>query len=145
MQRTATTVIVVHCSATRANQDIGFDDIKRWHMLERAFMDIGYHWVIERDGTLKQGRGLDNWGAHCRGVNHESVGICLVGGLDAENQPEDNFTVAQKRMLKMLVAGLHGLYAEAKVKGHASLRPTKDCPCFDVAQWLDDEGLAVLQ
>ncbi|MCW7552986.1 N-acetylmuramoyl-L-alanine amidase [Endozoicomonas gorgoniicola] len=140
-KRTETNYIVIHCSATRANQNVTFDDIKRWHTMERAFFDIGYHWVIERDGSVKQGRPVDDWGAHAKSHNHESVSICLVGGLDDNNQSEDNFTPLQKRMLKLLVAGHQALYPEAIVHGHYHLSKVKACPNFDVHRWLIAEGL----
>ncbi|WP_034837072.1 N-acetylmuramoyl-L-alanine amidase [Endozoicomonas numazuensis] len=140
-KRKETNFIVVHCSDTRANQCITFEDIKRWHMMERAFLDIGYHWVIERDGSVKQGRPIDNWGAHVKCHNHESVGICLVGGLGQNNQPDDNFTSDQKRMLKFLVAGHQALYPNAVVHGHHHFSKVKTCPNFDVHYWLRQEGL----
>ncbi len=112
--RKETNTIVVHCSATKPNQDVTFDTIKRRHLMERAFIDIGYHWVIERDGSVKQGRAIDDWGAHVKSHNHESVGICLVGGLNANGWPDDNFTALQKRMLKFLAAGCQGLWPEAE-------------------------------
>ena len=139
--RKETNTIVVHCSATKPDQDVTFDTIKRWHLMERAFLDIGYHWVIERDGSVKQGRAIDDWGAHVKGHNHESVGICLVGGLDDEGQPHDNFTPIQKRMLEFLVAGSQSLWPEAVVKGHYHLDGDKDCPCFDTDDWLVHAGL----
>ncbi len=57
-KRKETNTVVVHCSATKPSQDVTFDTIKRWHLMERAFIDIGYHWVIERDGSVKQGRAV---------------------------------------------------------------------------------------
>ena len=140
-KRNETNYLIIHCSATRANQNITFADIKRWHTMERAFFDIGYHWVIERDGTVKQGRPVDVWGAHARGQNHESVGICLVGGLDNNNQPEDNFTPLQKRMLKLLVAGHQALYPGVEVRGHNHFNGHKACPAFPVELWLYQERL----
>ena len=134
-----TNTIVVHCSATKPEQNVNFETIKRWHLMERAFIDIGYHWVIERDGSVKQGRPIDDWGAHAQGHNHESVAICLVGGLDSDNDPCDNFTRLQKRMLKFLVGGCLQLWPEAVVKGHYQLNEDKDCPCFDVDVWLEEE------
>jgi N-acetylmuramoyl-L-alanine amidase len=141
-KRNETNVVVVHCSATRPDSKVTFDDIRRWHMMERAFMDIGYHFVIERDGSLKQGRAIDDWGAHVKGHNHESVGICLVGGMDARGQAEDNFTPLQKQMLRFLVAGCRGLWPGVTVKGHHHYNRDKDCPSFDVQAWLVDEGMA---
>ncbi|WP_448218414.1 N-acetylmuramoyl-L-alanine amidase [Endozoicomonas sp. 2B-B] len=140
-KRKETNYIVVHCSDTRANQHVTFDDIKRWHTMERAFLDIGYHWVIERDGSVKQGRPIEDWGAHVKYHNHESVGICLVGGLNEHNEPEDNFTPEQKRVLKLLVAGHQSIYSNAVVHGHHHFSKVKTCPNFDVHQWLRQEGL----
>ncbi|WOG28735.1 N-acetylmuramoyl-L-alanine amidase [Endozoicomonas sp. 8E] len=140
-KRKETNYIVVHCSDTRANQHVTFDDIKRWHTMERAFLDIGYHWVIERDGSAKQGRLIEDWGAHVKYHNHESVGICLVGGLNEHNEPEDNFTPEQKRMLKLLVAGHQAIYPNAVVHGHHHFSKVKTCPNFDVHRWLRQEGL----
>ncbi len=143
--RTETNIVVVHCSATKADQDVTFETIKRWHMLERAFIDIGYHWVIARDGSVIQGRCIDDWDAHVLEHNHESVGICLVGGLDKNGGADDNFTPIQKHMLKFLVAGCQSLWPEAVVKGHYHFNGDKDCPCFDVEQWLTDEGFVEVQ
>ena len=135
-KRKETSAIVVHCSATRINQDITAEDIKRWHMMERGFFDIGYHFVIERDGKLIAGRPVDEWGAHVKGHNHDTVGVCLIGGLDQHNQPENNFTAAQFQQLRFVLAGLHALYPNAEVKGHHYFNSDKDCPCFDLPDWL---------
>ncbi len=109
--------------------------------MARIFIDIGYHWVIERDGSAKQGRALVDWGAHVKGHNHESVGICLVGGLNDDVQPYDNFTVLQKRMFKFLVTGCQGLWPDVVVKGHYHLNGNKHCRCFDIDLWLHVEGI----
>jgi hypothetical protein len=80
--RSKTNWIVLHCSATRASQvNIGAKDIRRWHK-DKGWADIGYHYVIKRDGTLEKGRALDAVGAHVEGHNSDSVGVCLVGGLN---------------------------------------------------------------
>ncbi len=86
-----------------------FETIKRWHLMARAFIDIGYHWLIERNGSVKQGRALDDWSAHAKGHNHQSFGISLVGGLNDDGQLDDNFAALQKRMLKFLATGYQGL------------------------------------
>ncbi len=133
-KRNETNTVVVHCSATQPRQDVSFDTIKRWHQMERAFIDIGYHWVIERGGSVKQGRALDDWGAHAKGHNHKSVGICLMDGLDDDGQPDDNFTVLQMPMLKFLVTGCQGLWPNVVVKGHYHLNGDKGCLCFNIDQ-----------
>lgn len=139
--RKETRYLIIHCAATRANQNVTFADIKRWHTQERGFIDIGYHWVIERDGKITQGRPLESWGAHCKGQNGKSIGVCLVGGLDDNNKPENNFTRIQMRMLKLLIAGMKALYDGLEVRGHNHFAIGRDCPCFPVEVWLYKEKL----
>ena len=90
--------IIVHCSATKAGQDFTATDIDRWHR-ERGFNGIGYHYVICLDGKLEKGRDVALAGAHCKGWNERSVGICYIGGLDENGRPADTRTNAQKRVL----------------------------------------------
>lgn len=71
--------IIVHCSATPEGKDFTVADIKRWH-LARGFSDIGYHYVIYRDGSIHVGRSENISGAHCTGHNTISIGICYIGG-----------------------------------------------------------------
>ena len=78
--------IIIHFSATRAGEDFRASDIDRWHR-EEGMDEIGYHSVIALDGTIEQGRTLNKIGAHCRRHNEDSVGICYIGGLDAEGNP----------------------------------------------------------
>ena len=87
--------IIVHCSATKAGQDFTATDIDRWHR-ERGFNGIGYHYVIRLDGKLEKGRDVALAGAHCKGWNERSVGICYIGGLDENGRPADTRTNAQK-------------------------------------------------
>ena len=136
--RRETNTIILHCSATRANQQVTVEDIRHWHTVERGWSDIGYHWVIERSGEIKKGRDGNRIGAHCRGYNHDSVGVCLVGGIDANGRPENNFTGNQMLALEMLVEALQLRYPGAKVRGHSYFNPRKACPCFDVEDWLED-------
>ena len=81
--------IVVHCSATTPTMDIGVGTIRGWHVLERGWSDVGYHFVITRDGEVQTGRPIERSGAHAKGFNKHSVGICYVGGLElqARGQP----------------------------------------------------------
>ena len=72
--------IIIHCSATRAEQDITAADIESWHRA-RGFWTIGYHYVIRLDGTIEPGRDVTLDGAHCMGWNKRAIGICYVGGL----------------------------------------------------------------
>ena len=136
--RTATNFIVIHCSATRANQDCTVEDIRRWHVQERGWSDVGYHWVVERNGKLKQGRNSQVWGAHVQGRNHDSVGVCLVGGMAEDGQPEDNFTSEQMLVLEMLIESLQLRYPGAQVVGHYFFTPYKTCPNFILEEWLQE-------
>jgi N-acetylmuramoyl-L-alanine amidase len=135
-------LLVVHCSATRESQDIGVEDIRRWHK-QRGFLDVGYHYVIRRDGTRETGRPESVPGAHARGWNHRSIGICLAGGVMPNGKtPEDNFTVAQWDELKALLLELRTRYPGADIVGHGDLPGVnKACPSFDVAAWCDTHGL----
>ena len=88
--------IIIHCSATRAEQDITAADIESWHRA-RGFWTIGYHYVIRLDGTIEPGRDVTLDGAHCMGWNKRAIGICYVGGLDKDGRPADTRTGATHR------------------------------------------------
>jgi N-acetylmuramoyl-L-alanine amidase len=133
-KRKTTEFIVVHCSATKAKQDIGASDIDVWHK-QRGWIGIGYHYVIKRDGTLELGRPVDAIGAHVKDYNERSVGICMVGGLDEEGQPDVNYTQDQWDTLDATVFMLSRMYPTAEVVGHNNLTNHKACPCFDVKDW----------
>lgn len=126
--------LVVHCAATRPSMDVGVKEIRVWH-LQRDFFDIGYHYVIRRDGTVEKGRPDDQPGAHVSGFNGKSLGICMVGGVSEDNIKiaEDNFTPAQYTALRKLLKQLRPTYPQAKIVGHRDLARGKDCPSFDVA------------
>lgn len=130
--------IVIHCAATTEDQDIGAEEIRGWH-LQRGWLDIGYHKVIRRDGTIEDGRALDVPGAHARGFNHKSWGICLMGGVESDNKtPESNYTHAQWESLEGLVRELLVKAPQAEVLGHRDLpNVSKACPSFDVRDWWD--------
>lgn len=115
--------------------DIGRVEIESWHFA-RGFHSIGYHFVIRRNGTIEIGRKADAIGAHCIGHNDDSVGICLVGGLDEHGKPDNNFNPAQMVSLRVLCKGLGVEYPGAEVIGHRDVPGVaKDCPCFDVRKW----------
>ena len=127
--------IAVHCAATKASMDIGASDIRRWHK-DRGWSDIGYHYVIRRDGTLEEGRPLERAGTHGKNFNNNSIGICMVGGLDKSGEPENNFTDDQFTTLRLLLHNLHARFPEAEILGHRDFpRVAKACPCFDVKEW----------
>ena len=143
--------IVVHCSATRAGQDVRASDIDKWHK-ERGFKMIGYNYVIDLDGTVEIGRPLTMDGAHCntsgtsgKPYNKHSIGICYVGGLDKDGNPADTRTDEQKTAMHTLVLRLMEKYPIVEVIGHRDASPDKNgdgeitqnewikmCPCFSV-------------
>lgn len=133
--------LVVHCSATPPKVKVDAAVIDRWHRL-RGFLGIGYHYVITRSGAVERGRNIDTVGAHVEGHNHESIGICLAGGMDAANKvPEDNFTLEQKATLANTLIALKHLFPNAEVIGHRDLNPHKACPSFDVKAWWEETVL----
>lgn len=132
--RATTEAIFVHCSATKPTMDVGVREIRQWHK-EQGWLDVGYHFVIKRDGTIEEGRPLDAVGSHVKDWNHKSVGICLVGGIDASGKFEANFTPAQMVSLNEKLADLLDIYPDATVKAHHDVAP-KACPSFNLSHWL---------
>lgn len=122
--------IIIHCTATKAGQHVTVSDVDRWHKA-RGFRGIGYHFLIYLDGTVARGRGIGEAGAHTKGYNANSVGVCYVGGLDSAGNPADTRTSAQRDALHGLVARLLKCYPGASVHGHREFA-NKACPCFDV-------------
>lgn len=141
-KRKATWQIVVHCSATPAGRDHDAADIDRWHR-ERGMRAIGYHYVIRLDGTIETGRPQDTIGAHAQGYNSTSVGICLIGGVDANDRAKakDTFTEQQKASLYILINKLMKEYPQAALFGHRDLPGVaKACPSLSVREWYRDEA-----
>lgn len=147
-------LIVVHCSATPQGLDIGAREIDAMHRA-RGFTMIGYHEVITLDGNVEQGRPHDQVGAHAVGHNTHSIGICLVGGLNLARKPANTYTEQQLSSLETRLRSLMQQFPGARVLGHRDLSPdknrngkvdrhewVKDCPCFDVAEWMAERGLA---
>lgn len=139
--RESTTKIVVHCADTYDHMDIGALEIDQWHR-SRGWLAIGYHFVIRRDGTVETGRPPRVEGAHVRGHNSDSIGICLIGGRGANKKPEDNFTFEQKTALKTVLEVLRCFYPEAQIVGHYQLDDGKACPSFDIPEYLIKRGLS---
>ena len=135
--------IAIHCSATPPTADIDWRTIDRWHR-EKGWLRIGYHYVIKRDGTIQPtSRRVTQAGAHVEGFNNVSLGICLIGGVDAKGKAENNFTEDQMQALAKLIITLRQTgYANATVQGHRDFPDVKkDCPSFDVREWLKQNQL----
>ncbi len=136
-KRTETKVIFVHCSATKPTQDIGVRDIRIWHKSENGWLDVGYHFVIRRNGVIEDGRPVDTVGAHAYGHNGDSVAVCLVGGIDSQGEADSNYTCEQYETLKVLLKTLKASYPEAEIKGHRDVSD-KACPSFDVHSFVEN-------
>ena len=131
--------LVVHCSATSTGANIGAKIIRKWHT-DRGWDDIGYHYVIRRNGDIELGRQPNIQGAHARGINSESLGICMIGGVDERGMPDDNFTTSQFDTLAELLKVLKKIYNNARIIGHREVS-NKACPSFNVHMFLMEKGI----
>lgn len=136
----------------QAGRKVNVDVIDGWHK-ERGFKKqpqsgriCGYHFVVLPDGTIETGRYLSEIGAHVSGQNSRSIGICYVGGLDANGKASDTRTPEQKEALLWLLMRLVVMFPDATIKGHRDYSPDlngdgiiepweyiKECPCFNAA------------
>lgn len=131
--------IIIHCSATPEGKDFTVADITRWHKAQ-GYSTIGYHYVIYRDGSVHAGRPEEEVGAHCKGYNANSIGVCYIGGVASDGKtPKDTRTNAQKAALNTLVDKLLKKYPDATVHGHREFA-AKACPSFDVKKEFSATG-----
>ena len=129
--------IILHCSATREGKDFSVDTIRDWHVNGRGWSDIGYHWVIRLDGSIEVGRPLEKSGAHTKGHNKDSVGVCYIGGCDADGKPKDTMNPEQEKAWRMIVLSLRTLYGDMTIHGHNEFA-NKACPSFTVKEKFAD-------
>lgn len=129
--------IIVHCSATPEGRDVSMADIRKWHVEERGWSDVGYHFVVTLDGTVHVGRPMDRAGAHCKGRNGNSIGVCYVGGMDSDMVPKDTLLPVQERSLRKLIKAVRLLFGEVEISGHNQYS-AKACPSFDVKEKFAD-------
>ena len=129
--------IIVHCSATPKGRNFTVKQIDAWHR-QRGFNGIGYHFVIYLDGSVNVGRPLAKAGAHCKGQNKNSIGVCYIGGVATDGKtPKDTRTDAQKASLVKLITKLRQQFPNASVHGHREFA-NKACPCFDAHKEYND-------
>lgn len=129
-------MIVVHCSATRCNRPYTLEQLEHDHVKVNGWRYIGYHYYITRDGTIHACRPEERMGAHARGYNAHSIGICYEGGLSPSGCIADTRTPEQKAAMASLIANLRRRYPTIRtVLGHRDLPGVqKACPCFDATQ-----------
>ena len=139
-KRQITDTIVIHCTQTPKDMDIDVAKVTEWHT-QRGFDTIGYHYLIKRDGTLQTGRDEDAVGAHAVAVNGTSIGVALAGGGTADMGWENNFAPVQFETLKSIILKLKDKYDIEKIIGHYQVEASKECPSFDVPQWLEKNGV----
>jgi len=132
-QRKETLKLVVHCAYTKSSMHIKAATVRKWHVEDNKWSDIGYHWFIRRNGFLEPGRAEDLIGSHARGYNSISIAVCLAGGMSDDGKSEDNFTLEQYETLREFIGNKEIQYPDIEVLGHRDLpKVTKDCPCFSV-------------
>lgn len=122
--------IIIHCAYTPWNMDIGVEEIRQWH-IERGFLDCGYNYVVRLDGFVEEGRKECIPGAHTKGYNENSIGICYVGGKGPNGEWIDTRNDSQKKALTKLIKKLKDKYPNAMVIGHNDANKDKECPGFD--------------
>jgi len=146
------TGIIIHCTATSPNwwseksSEEKVEEVRNWHVRDNGWSDIGYHFLIDRDGTVVKGRPIERNGAHVRGHNRGTIGISLFGGRAASKNDnfEDHFTPEQDRALRKLINQLHAEYGDVPVTGHNEYA-AKGCPGFQVSSWLKDKPKRTLK
>lgn len=144
-------LIVIHCSATRTGSDLTPEALDKLHR-QRGFDGTGYHYYIRRSGAVYLGRPLEKMGAHAKGFNANSIGICYEGGLDEMGKAVDTRTTAQRRALQALVQLLLYKFPDSWVMGHRDLSPDlngngiiephewlKQCPCFEASKLMEEK------
>jgi N-acetylmuramoyl-L-alanine amidase len=123
--------IIVHCSATRENENFEVSEIRKWHVEGRGWSDIGYHFYIDLYGQIHKGRDIAKMGAHCKGHNRNSIGICYCGGVEADGKtPKDTRNIEQKEALLAVLRTLKAMYPNAVIHSHKDFA-NKACPSFD--------------
>jgi N-acetylmuramoyl-L-alanine amidase len=128
--------IILHCTATPEGKHFDVDTIRRWHVKDRGWRDIGYHYVIYLDGSVYEGRPLEQVGAHTSGHNKDSIGIVYVGGCDAKMKAKDTLNEAQEVAMVNLIKALREEHGELSLHGHNEFA-AKACPSFDVQKKFD--------
>ena len=130
--------IIVHCSATREGENFDVAEIRKWHVEGRGWSDIGYHFYIDLYGQIHKGRDIAKIGAHCKGHNRNSIGICYCGGVEADGKtPKDTRNTEQKEALLAVLRTLKAMFPNAVIHSHRDFA-NKACPSFDATAEYED-------
>lgn len=134
--RKATNAIVLHDSHTPPSVISGEDHLTIQGRI-KGLLSVGYHFIIDRDGQVQECRPHATMGSHCPGRNHDTIGVCLMGGLSDAGDQEDNILAQQLVALRTLVMGIRGLYGgSVPILGHGEVQNPHDraCPCVDMKE-----------
>lgn len=124
--------LIWHCAATPEGRDYTVDQIRSWHK-NRGWSDIGYHFVIYRDGSIVEGRDIGLTGAHVRGRNTGTIGACYIGGVErGGKKAKDTRTPQQRKSMIWLTKQLAEMYNLQRISGHNEHTNAKACPSFNV-------------
>lgn len=123
-RRRKTSFLVVHCDHSKPSVRKPIENL-RWQGRALGLLDIGYHGIIDRDGCLHLIRSMDLQGSHTPGFNHESVGVCLIGGRDDDGRHVANFTFAQLSTLVSITASFQAYYPQARAVGHSEIQQVR--------------------
>lgn len=120
--------VVIHMSETPDGKKVPADTIRNWH-IQKGWNDIGYHFVVQPNGTIEIGRQVDVVGAHTKGQNINSVGVCWVGGYESFSKP-NAMQISSMRLLVRLISSITDRILT--IHGHSNFNNSKRCPNFDV-------------
>ena len=135
--------IIIHCTAARLGSGQTTEDVRRLHR-KWGWSDIGYHYVVEDSGIIGHGRPIDRAGAHARGFNKHSIGIAYTGGLGADGKGISGPNLVQQAAMRRLIESLKTVIEHPlTVIGHRDTGAKKDCPCFDVGEWMQTGEVTV--
>jgi N-acetylmuramoyl-L-alanine amidase len=123
--------IILHCTATPEGKHFDVATIRRWHVKDRGWKDIGYHYVIYIDGSVHEGRPVEQVGAHTSGHNSDSIGVVYVGGVDKNGKAKDTLNEVQETAMVNLIKALREEHGEMSLHGHNEFA-AKACPSFKV-------------
>ena len=122
--------IAVHCTAGPATQTT--KAIKDYWKNNLGWKSVGYHYLINADGTIEQLAQESEITNGVAGFNSVTVQMSYKGGVDATNKPKDTRTPQQKESILKLLKELRKRYPKAIIQGHKDFPNVKKaCPSFE--------------